>query len=150
SSPRKMGEGDFISMIDLGAQRRRMGDRIELAWARVLDHGMFVMGPEVERLELALSARLSVPHAISCASGTDALLVTFLALGLGPGDAVFVPSFTFAAAAEAAKLCGATPVFVDFDPRTFNIDASSVERAARATSLRPAVVVAVDMYGQPA
>jgi dTDP-4-amino-4,6-dideoxygalactose transaminase len=105
-----------ILFVDLEAQRRRLGGRIEAAIARVLEHGRFVMGPEVGQLEAALAEYVGVRHVISCASGTDALRLVLMAQGVDPGDAVFVPAFTFCASAEAVALVGATPVFVDVVP----------------------------------
>jgi dTDP-4-amino-4,6-dideoxygalactose transaminase len=122
-----------LPFVDLQAQRRRLGGRIEAAIAAVLDHGQFVMGPEVARLEQALAEHSGARHVISCASGTDALLLVLMAQGLGPGDAVFLPGFTFAASAEAVALRGATPVFVDVDPGSCNLDPASLEDAIVAT-----------------
>jgi dTDP-4-amino-4,6-dideoxygalactose transaminase len=142
-----------IEFIDLHAQRRRLGDRVDKAIARVLEHGQFIMGPEVHELEDRLADYCGARHAISCASGTDALLLALLAWGIAPGDAVFVPTFTFAATAEVVALAGATPVFVDVLPDTFNIDPQSLSAAigAEATSgRRPVGVIAVDLFGQPA
>lgn len=142
-----------MQLIDLQAQRRRLGNAVEVAISRVLDHGQFVMGPEVRELETELAARSGVAHAVSCASGTDALLLVLLAWGVGPGDAVFVPAFTFPATAEVVTLLGATPVFVDVDAATFNIDPGSLARGLDLVvsgSLRPAAVIAVDLFGQPA
>lgn len=142
-----------VPLVDLAAQRRRLGNRIERAVAAVIEHGQFILGPEVGRLEAALAERLHVSHAIGCSSGTDALLLGLLALGAGPGDAVFVPAFTFAAPAETVALVGATPYFVDVDAATFCLDAGRLQAAideAEATGLRPAGVIPVDLFGQPA
>jgi dTDP-4-amino-4,6-dideoxygalactose transaminase len=140
-----------IAMVDLQAQRRRLGGGIERAVARVLEHGQFIMGPEVAELERRLAAFSGVDQAVTCASGTDALLLALLAWGVGPGDAVYLPSFTFAATAEAAVLAGAVPVFVDVLPDTYNLDPDSLHAAVEATTtLRPRAVVAVDLFGQPA
>ncbi len=142
-----------IAFIDLAAQRRRLGDRIDRAIARVLDHGQFIMGPEVAELETRLAAYAGVRHAVSCSSGTDALLMALMAWGIGPGDAVFAPSFTFASTAEAPALLGATPVFCDVHADTFNLDPASLEAAvaaAAAAGLRPRAVIPVDLMGQPA
>ncbi|HSA81817.1 MAG TPA: DegT/DnrJ/EryC1/StrS family aminotransferase [Geminicoccaceae bacterium] len=143
-----------LPFVDLQAQRRRLGGRIEAAIAAVLRHGQFVMGPEVEQLERALAEYVGVRHAVTCASGTDALLLVLKARGIGPGDAVFVPGFTFAASAEAVVLVGATPVFVDVDPASCNLDPASLEDALaaveRAGELRPRAVIAVDLFGRPA
>ncbi len=142
-----------IPFIDVAAQRRRLGRAIDDAVARVLTHCQFIMGPEVAALEKALADFCGARHAIGCASGTDALLLVLMAKGLGPGDAVFCPAFTFCATAEVVALLGATPVFVDVDERTFNMDAASLARAipvAKRHGLRPAAVIPVDLFGQPA
>ncbi|MGH9005757.1 MAG: DegT/DnrJ/EryC1/StrS family aminotransferase, partial [Acidimicrobiia bacterium] len=120
---------------------------------RVLAHGQFILGPEVEELEARLAALSGVPAAVTCSSGTDALLLALMAWEVGPGDAVFVPAFTFAATAEVAALVGATPVFADVSPDTFNLDPDSLVAAvevATAAGLRPAAVIPVDLFGQPA
>ncbi len=143
-----------IEFIDLQAQRRRIDGRLRQAIDAVLSHGQFIMGPEIERLEGQLAAYSGVKHAIGCSSGTDALVLALMALEAGPGDAVFVPSFTFAATAEAVVLVGATPVFVDCLEDTFNMDGDSLEAAFSMTrakgDLRPVGVITVDMFGQPA
>jgi dTDP-4-amino-4,6-dideoxygalactose transaminase len=143
-----------LPFIDLQAQRRRLGGRIEAAIARVLDHGQFIMGPEVQALEAALADYVGVRHAISCASGTDALVLPLMARGIGPGDAVFVPAFTFAATAEAPALVGATPVLVDVERETANLDPQSLAEAIAMVRddgrLVPRAVIPVDLYGQPA
>ena len=140
-----------IPMIDLAAQRARLGYRIEQAIGRVLAHGRFVMGPEVGELEERLAGYCDARHAVSCSSGTDALLLALMAWGTGPGDAVFVPAFTFAATAEVVALAGATPVFVDVDPVTYTLDPASLAAAIDGVAeLRPAGIIAVDLYGQPA
>jgi len=142
-----------IPFIDVLAQRRRLGKAIDEAVARVLNHCQFILGPEIRELETQLAAYCGVRHAISCASGTDALTLVLLAKGVGSGDAVFCPSFTFAATAEVVALIGATPVFVDVEEATFNIDAASLERAistARKLGLKPKAVLPVDLFGLPA
>jgi len=142
-----------IPFVDLGAQRARLGDRIERAIGRVLDHGQFIFGPEVAELESRLQDFCGARHAVSCANGTDALTLALMAAGIGPGDAVYVPSFTFVATAEAPAQLGATPVMVDVREDSFNIDPDSLERAiadAARHGLRPAAVIAVDLFGQPA
>ncbi|HLL28312.1 MAG TPA: DegT/DnrJ/EryC1/StrS family aminotransferase [Xanthobacteraceae bacterium] len=142
-----------IPFIDVAAQRRRLGRAIDDAVARVLGHCQFILGPEVRELESQLAAFSGARHAISCASGTDALMLILLAKGVGPGDAIFCPSFTFAATFEAAALLGASPVFVDIEEATFNIDALSLERAiatAKKKGLKPKAVIAVDLFGLPA
>ncbi len=140
--------------IDLKAQQARIRDRLDKAIGAVLDHGVYIMGPEVKALEERLAAYCSATHAISCSSGTDALYLPLLALELSKNDAVFVPSFTFTATAEAIVLAGATPVFVDVDPVCFNMDPRSLEEAVMAVAalgrLRPAAVIPVDLFGIPA
>jgi dTDP-4-amino-4,6-dideoxygalactose transaminase len=142
-----------ISFIDVAAQRRRLGPAVDDAVARVLAHCQFVMGPEVRAFETDLAAFCGARHAISCASGTDALLLVLMAKRIGPGDAVFCPAFTFCATAEVVALLGATPVFVDVDEASFNIDAASLTRAiatAKGRGLTPKAVIPVDLFGQPA
>ena len=142
-----------IAFIDVAAQRRRLGRRIDDAIARVLAHCQFVMGPEVHALEAELAAFCGARHAICVASGTDALLLALLAKGIGPGDAVFCPAFTFAATAEPVALLNATPVFVDVEEASFNLDPLSLERAiatAKQRGLRPKAVIPVDLFGQSA
>jgi dTDP-4-amino-4,6-dideoxygalactose transaminase len=142
-----------IPFIDVAAQRQRLGDRIDAAVARVLGHCQFILGPEVRELEAALAAFCGARHAVTCASGTDALLMVLMAKGLGPGDAVICPSFTFCATAEVVARVGATPVFADIDAATFNIAAESAARAvaaARQAGLNPRLIVPVDLFGLPA
>jgi dTDP-4-amino-4,6-dideoxygalactose transaminase len=139
--------------MDLATQQRRIKTAVDANLARVLAHGQFILGPEVGELEKQLAAFAGVKHAIGCASGTDALVLPLLARRIGTGDAVFSPSFTFIATAEAAVIVGATPVFVDVDPETFLLDPQSLIAAiagARAQGLRPAAVIPVDLFGQPA
>jgi dTDP-4-amino-4,6-dideoxygalactose transaminase len=142
-----------IPFIDVAAQRRRLGRSVDEAIARVLGHCQFILGPEVRTFEAELAAFCGARHAVSCASGTDALVMVLMALGVGPGDAVICPSFTFTATAEVAVLVGATPVFADVEEASFNLDPDSLRRAcatARAAGLRPRVVIPVDLFGQPA
>lgn len=141
-----------VEFIDLGAQQRRIGDKVEAAVKRVLAHGKFIMGPEVKTLEDQLSRFAGVKHTVSCASGTDALSLPLMALGVGPGDAVFVPTFTFAATAEVVALVGATPIFVDVEAGSFNMDVKSLQRAVDAVpaGLTPKGIIPVDLFGQPA
>lgn len=143
-----------IPFIDLQAQRARIAREVEAAIARVLAHGAYIMGPEVGQLEAALAEFAGVKHAIACSNGTDALVLALRALGIGPGDAVFVPDFTFAATAEAPALVGATPVFVDVAEDDFNLDVASLEAAvamvAKEGALKPKAVIPVDLFGQPA
>jgi dTDP-4-amino-4,6-dideoxygalactose transaminase len=142
-----------VPLIDLVAQRRRLGKSIDEAISRVLDHCQFINGPEVGQLEAALAAFTGAKHVVSCASGTDALLMVLMAKGVGRGDAVLCPSFTFCATGEAVALTGATPVFVDVDETSFNMAVPSLERGiatARKLGLRPKAVMPVDMFGQSA
>ena len=143
----------LISFIDLAAQRRALGDHLVPAIERVLDHGGFILGPEVGELEQKLSAFAQARHAITCANGTDAITLSLMAEDIGAGDAVLVPSFTFVATAEAVRLVGATPYFVDVEPETFNMDPRSLAAGiedARAQGLRVRAVIAVDLFGLPA
>ncbi|MEJ0070453.1 MAG: DegT/DnrJ/EryC1/StrS family aminotransferase [Pseudomonadota bacterium] len=142
-----------IPFIDLQAQRRRIATDVERAIGRVLEHGQYIMGPEIAELERVLADYCGVKHALACGSGTDALLLLLLAQGVGPGDAVFCPSFTFAASAEVIALIGATPVFVDVAADDFNLAPASFEAAiasAAALGLKPCGVMPVDLFGQPA
>jgi dTDP-4-amino-4,6-dideoxygalactose transaminase len=142
-----------IPFTDIAAQRRRLGKSVDDAVARVLDHCQFINGPEVTELEAALAKFCGAKHVVSCASGTDALLMVLMAQGIGPGDAVLCPSFTFCATGEVVVLTGATPVFVDVDEATFNIDANSLKRGiatARQRGLKPRAIIPVDLFGQPA
>jgi dTDP-4-amino-4,6-dideoxygalactose transaminase len=144
---------DPIPFIDIGAQRRRLGGAIDAAVNRVLTHCQFINGPEVGQLEGALASYAGARHVISCASGTDALVMVLLAKGIGRGDAVLCPSFTFCATGEAVVLAGGTPVFVDVDETTFNISVGSMQRgiaAAKRAGLRPKGVIPVDLFGQSA
>jgi len=142
-----------IPFIDVAAQRRCLGSAIDSAIARVLAHCQFILGPEVRVLEGELARFCGARHAITCASGTDALLLVLMAKGIGPGDAVFCPAFTFCATAEVVALLGATPVFVDVEPDSFNIDATSLAAAlptAKRLGLTPKAVIPVDLFGLPA
>jgi dTDP-4-amino-4,6-dideoxygalactose transaminase len=142
-----------IPFIDVAAQRRRLGRSVEDAIARVLGHCQFILGPEVRELEVKLAEFCGARHVVSCASGTDALVLVLMAQGIGPGDAVICPSFTFTATAEVVALVGATPVFADVEEASFNLDQASLElacAAAREAGLRPKAVIPVDLFGQPA
>jgi dTDP-4-amino-4,6-dideoxygalactose transaminase len=121
-----------MDFIDLAAQQRRIAEKLNANIARVLAHGQYINGPEVRELEKTLADYVGAKHAVGCASGTDALLMALMALGIGPGDAVFTTPFTFVATAEVISLLGATPVFVDIDPATFNIAPEKLEQAVRA------------------
>ena len=140
----------MIPFIDVAAQRRRLGGAIDAAVARVLGHCQFILGPEVRAFEAELAKFCGAKHAVTCASGTDALVLALRARGIGPGDAVICPSFTFCATAEVAALVGATPVFVDVDAATFNIDASKIAgaiAAAKRAGLTPKAIIPVDLFG---
>ena len=142
-----------VPFIDIGAQRLRLGQAIDDAVGRVLTHCQFINGPEVTQLEAALTAFCGAKHVVTCASGTDALVMVLMAKGVGRGDAVFCPSFTFCATGEAVALAGATPVFVDVDEATFNMEVNSLKRGiatARRLGLKPKAVMPVDLFGQSA
>ena len=161
-----------MQFIDLAVQQRRIKDKIDANIAAILDHGKYIMGPEIGILETRLADYVGVKHAIGCASGTDALLMALLANQIGPGHAVFTSPFTFIATAEVLSLLGATPVFVDIDPRTFNIDPVRLQNAIQAiekndasihpipainsfpgssaTTLEPKGIITVDIFGLPA
>jgi dTDP-4-amino-4,6-dideoxygalactose transaminase len=142
-----------IPFIDLKAQQERIRPQIDAALRRVLEHGQYIMGPEVFELEKQLAKFCGVKHAISCANGTDALALGLMAKNVVPGDAVFVPSFTFAATAEVVAWLGATPLFIDSLPDTYNLDPKSLElgiQTAKNAGLRPVGAIPVDLFGQPA
>lgn len=142
-----------IAFIDLAAQQARIKDKIDARIQAVLAHGKYIMGPEVKELEEALCDFSGAKHCVSCANGTDALQLAVMALGARVGDAVFCPSFTFAATAEAVYVLGASPVFVDIDPNTYNIDPASLRRAiayAKEKGLTPRGIIPVDLFGLPA
>jgi UDP-2-acetamido-2-deoxy-ribo-hexuluronate aminotransferase len=154
-----------VQFIDLAYQQTRIRKQLEDNLLAVLDHGHYIMGPEIERLEKQLAGFVGVKNAVGCASGTDALLMALMACNVGPGDAVFTTPFTFIATAEVIQLIGATPVFVDIDPVTFNIDPEKLSTAIRALIARdpsmhplpvgferiqPKAIIAVDLFGLPA
>ena len=142
-----------IPFIDLQSQRRRLGKRVDQAILKVVDHGAYIMGPEVQQLEAKLAQFCGAKHCVSCANGTDALALVLMAWGIKPGDAVYVPAFTFVATAEVVAWFGATPVFVDVLEDTFNMDPVSLELAIEAAAgmkLTPKAVIPVDLFGQPA
>jgi len=142
-----------VPFVDLVAQRRRLGTSVDDAVSRVLNHCQFINGPEVTALETALSKFSGAKHVVTCASGTDALLMVLMAKNVGPGDAVLCPSFTFCATGEAVALTGATPVFVDVHESTFNMNPASLKRGiatAKQRGLKPKAVIPVDLFGQPA
>lgn len=155
-----------MQFIDLAEQQKRIKEMIDTNIQAVLSHGQYIQGPEVRRLEEKLAAYVGVKHGISCASGTDALLMALMACGIGPGDAVFTTPFTFIATAEVISLAGATPVFVDIDPATWNLDPMKLEQAIKALTSgnlslhplprmidqgpKPKAVIPVDLFGLPA
>ncbi len=142
-----------IAFIDLAAQQQRIREKLDARIATVLDHGQYIMGQEVSRLEEELAEYCGVSHAISCSSGTDALMLGLIALGVRPGDAVIVPSFTFAATAEVLPCLGAIPVFADIDHATFNLDPDGLEPALAAASkagVKTVGIIPVGLFGQPA
>lgn len=142
-----------IQFIDLKAQQERIRDELDQAVARVMDHGGYIMGPDIKQFEDDLSAYTGAKHSISCSSGTDALALYLMAKNVKPGDAVFAPSFTFIATAEVIAWLGATIYFIDVTDDTFNIDPQSLKTAiadAKAAGHNPKGVIAVDLFGQPA
>jgi len=124
--------GENMQFIDLAAQQNRIREKIEHNIQAVMNHGQYIMGPEVNELEDRLASFVGIKHAIACSSGTDALLLALMVYGVGPGDAIFTTPFTFIATAEVISLLGATPIFVDIDSKTFNIDPAKLEQAIRA------------------
>ncbi|OUJ15607.1 DegT/DnrJ/EryC1/StrS aminotransferase family protein [Acetobacter sp. DsW_063] len=143
-----------IAFLDLAAQQRRMGEALRARIDAVLAHCRFVMGPEVVELEEKLAAYAGAGHCVGVSSGTDALQIVMMAEGIGRGDAVFLPAFTYTATAEVPLVLGATPVFVDVDPATFQIDPvnlrARIADVRKAGKLRPCAIVGVDLFGQPA
>ena len=143
----------MISFIDLAAQQQRIRSDIDARIAKVLDHGQYIMGPEVAELEAELASYAKAKHVISCSSGTDALILALIAFGLRPGQGVIVPSFTFAASAEAIAVLGAIPVFAEIDGRSFNLNADRLDSAlsaAHAQQIDIVGIMAVGLFGQPA
>ena len=143
----------MISFIDLAAQQQRIRSDIDARIAKVLDHGQYIMGPEVAELEAELASYAKAKHVISCSSGTDALILALIAFGLRPGQGVIVPSFTFAASAEAIAVLGAIPVFAEIEGRSFNLDADRLDSAlsaAHAQQIDIVGIMAVGLFGQPA
>ena len=156
-----------MEFIDLAFQQKRIRDKIDRGIETVLNHGQYIMGPEIASIENELARYTGVKHAVSCASGTDALLMALMARGIGPGDAVLTTPFTFIATAEVVSLLGATPVYVDIDPKTYNLDPGRLERCLAALrsndagqhplpriagfkALTPKAIIAVDLFGLPA
>lgn len=157
----------MIPFVDLAAQQERIRELLQERISKVLEHGQYIMGPEVAELEERLACLVGVPHAVACSSGTDALVMLLMALGVGPGDAVITTPFTFAATSEAVMLVGATPIFVDIEPETFNLAPEGLSRVLEALErgdsslhplprgraaegLKPRCVIAVDLFGLPA
>ncbi len=143
-----------IAFIDLQAQRQRIEDKINARVQSVIESGRYVMGPEVKQLEGELAAFSGARHAVACGNGTDALALPLMAWQLKPGDAVFCPSFTFCATGEVVPWFGATPVFVDIEPDTYNIDPdhleAQIEKVLKAGKLTPRVIIGVCLFGQAA
>ena len=143
-----------IAFLDLKAQQARLAASIRPRVEAVMAHCQFILGPEVQELEQRLAAYCGAKHCVGVSSGTDALQIAMMAEGIGPGDAVFLPAFTYTATAEVPLLLGATPVFVDVDPRTFQIDPAHLETRIEAVKaagrLRPRALIGVDLFGQPA
>jgi UDP-2-acetamido-2-deoxy-ribo-hexuluronate aminotransferase len=142
-----------VAFTGLEQQKLLLREQIDANIAAVIDHGQFIMGPEVKAFEAALSDYCGAKHSIGVANGTDALQITLMAIGIGPGDAVLVPSFTYTATAEVIIVLGASPVFVDVRADTFNIDPADLQRAfddAKSRGLTPKAVMGVDLFGLPA
>ncbi len=143
-----------VPFVDLKSQYARLKPQIADAIQGVLDDGRYILGPAVTQFEAELADYCGVAHAIACSSGTDATFMPLLAYGIGPADAVFVPSFTFTATAEVILLAGASPVFIDVDANSFNLDLSDLEQKVAATrtegKLKPKAILAVDLFGLPA
>lgn len=137
----------MISFIDLDSQRQRLGGQIEANIDRVLADGKFILGPEVNELEVRLAQFSGAQHCVTCANGTDALQIALMALGVGPGDEVIVPGFSYIATAETVAVLGASPVYVDIDPISYNLDANLLEIAV---THRTKAIIAVSLYGNPA
>jgi dTDP-4-amino-4,6-dideoxygalactose transaminase len=156
-----------MEFTDLGAQQNRIKESIDRNIQTVMKHGQYIMGPEIKELEKRLANYVGIKHAIACSSGTDALLLALMAYGIGSGDAIFTTPFTFIATAEVISLLGATPVFVDIDPKTFNIDPEQLDKAITALKtidpslhplpltpdsslLMPRGIIPVNLFGLPA
>lgn len=143
-----------MQFIDLQAQRARIADKINAAVMKVIEDGKYIMGPEVKAFETQMAEFSNTKHALGCANGTEAIALPLMAWDLRPGDAVFCPSFTFAATGEVVPWLGASPVFVDIDPKTYNMDPAHLEASIEAVKaegkLKPKVIIAVDLFGQPA
>ena len=143
-----------MQFVDLATQQKRIRTQIDDNIKKVLDHGRYIMGPEIRELEEKLAKYVGVDHAVGVASGTDALLMSLMAYEIGEGDAVLTTPFTFIATGEVIRLVGATPVFVDIDPETYNINCRELEKAIKKilaeNKLKPRCVMPVDLFGQPA
>jgi UDP-2-acetamido-2-deoxy-ribo-hexuluronate aminotransferase len=143
-----------MQFIDLASQQSKIRLEIQRRIQDVLAHGQYIMGKEVSELEERLIKFVGIKHCITCSSGTDGLLMALMAFGVGHGDAIFTPTFTFIATAEVIALLGATPVFVDIDPRTFNIDSNKLQEAIKKIEaigvLKPKGIIPVDLFGLPA
>lgn len=143
-----------IQFIDLAAQQARIKNEIDIAIKTVLSHGCYVFGPEIQEFEQRLAEFSQARHAVSCANGTDALVLAMMTAGIGRGDAIFCPSFSFCATAESIALVGATPVFVDIDRSTYNMCSESLKQAIQdmksQSDLTPKAIIAVDLFGQSA
>ena len=142
-----------MDFIDLSAQQKIIREKIEKRIRGVLDHGQYIMGPEVSQLEENLKSYVDINHCISCSSGTDALIIPLMANGIGPGDAVITTSFSYIATAEVIALLGATPIFCDIYKETFNLDPNGLEEAynkAVLEGLKPKAIISVDLFGLPA
>src|SRR5690606_7186245 len=135
----------MIEFIDLKAQQARIKEKIDSGIQQVLAHGQYILGPEVTELEEKLAAFVGTKHCISCANGTDALQIAQMAFGIGPGDEVITPGFTYIATAETVAVLGAKPVYVDIDPRTYNLDATKLQAAITP---RTKAIIPVSLYGQ--
>jgi len=144
----------MIQFIDLGAQQKRIRDRVKLRVNAVLDHGHYIMGPEVQELEVQLASYIGTKHCITCSSGTDALLMVLMAHGVGPGDAILTTPFTFISTVEVIMLLGARPLFVDIDPQTYNVDPNKISKTVRDAQkdnqYKVKGIIPVDIFGLPA
>lgn len=143
-----------MQFIDLQAQYKHLKTKIDKRIQTVLDHGKYIMGPEVKELEQNLAEYVGVKHAVTCANGTDALTLAMMVLDIKEGDAVFCPTFTFFATAETIAFQGATPVFVDSNPDTFNICPEhleqQIEKVVQEGKVKPKAIISVDLFGLPA
>lgn len=135
----------MIDFIDLKAQQNRIKDKIDVGIQNVLTHGQYILGPEVAELEEKLAAYVGVKYCITCANGTDALQIAQMAFGIGPGDEVITPGFTYIATAETVAVLGATPVYIDVNPKTYNLD---VEKLEAAITPHTKAIIPVSLYGQ--